>query len=1031
MKRVFRVILILSCVSKLSASVINVPDDFASIQPALEAAEVGDSILVGPGTYYENLDFVIKNLYVSSTDGADATIIESVTGNTPTVRIYYSGNCTFNGFTVTGASGAPGILVYSSNTTVTNCDIWGNHASYRGGGIFIDVYSSINLTGNKIHHNISDDIGGGISVYFTDETIISQNEIFENEAPRGSAIYSGFGGRDHLMVFSHNLIYRNKNLIPLNSSVYLDTDDNICYNNTVALNEGGFFVRRDNNNIIHSNIIAFNEIGYITSSNSSVARYNCIYGNGLGDTSAYLYGINEDPLFKDTSVNDFSVISHSLCINAGHPDSIYNDIDGTTNDIGFIPYLQTLPVGLSPNINEDRQDRIVNHNPTFEWILYDSTSSSQTGFELQVGRLYNPFDSIIWDYYDFNNSDSMIIYSGGSLIDGKKYYFRLRLTNINGAGDWTYRSFQMNLLPPVPDPLLPNENINAGINGVQLRVDTVFSLEHDTITYDFELYSDSLLNNLFFSHYNSELPQSQIINGLSPNSKYWWRSRTFDSREYSNWSDSVSFNTRENSIINVPSDYNTIQEALNIASQGDTILLAPGIYVGDGNRNLLPGGKGVVIKGSGGAENTIIDCQGTEENPQRAIKVVVPLDTILSLDGITIQYGFFEEGGGAVYCSDSPLYIKNCIFRKNTARWGGALHLVNSESVIENCIFDSNYTFYDGAAIYGLGNGSLVYNCKFYGQDGRDGTAIYNMDRSVIRGCVFKQNKSWKSAVLYCHPYTEIISCKFIENHPGQSGSLCYEGNLYDSCLFVNNDGNGYLISYGWWEEGNIENCTFAYNRDVISLTGSMANIKNTIFAFNQGNAIKCSSYQIDPMDPSSIFPSVLHLSYSDLYSNGTDFEESCVSPYYNSNGNISFDPIFCDTSSETYELDGNSPCLDSGEDGVNIGGLEYGCGATEIDTQASNIPEDFYLYQNYPNPFNLTTKIDYVLPRKSNILIRVFNILGQEITTLIDTKQPVGSHSVFWGGNDKWGNEVGSGVYFYTIEAGSYFESKRMILLK
>jgi len=417
MKKVFQVIIIILCATNIYAGIINVPDDYTSIQSAIQAAEVGDSILVGPGTYYENIDFVIKNLYVSSTNGADVTIIESVTGNIPTVRIFYAGYCTFNGFTVTGANGAPGILAYSSNTTITNCDIWGNHASYRGGGVFSDIYGSINLIGNKIHHNIADDIGGGFAVVFSKETIVSNNEIFENEAQRGSAVFASRADRYHPMVFSDNLIYRNKNLIPKNSSVYLTSDDNICYNNTIALNEGGFSVRRDNNNIIHSNIIAFNEIGYITSSDNSVARYNCIYGNGLGDTSAYLYGINEDPLFNDTSINDFSLLSHSLCINSGHPDSNYNDIDGTTNDIGSIPFLQSIPVSLFPSIVEDRQDRIVSHHPTFRWSHYDTLSSLQTGYEIQVGKLNNPFDSIIWDFYDFNNSDSMVVYSGDSLID--------------------------------------------------------------------------------------------------------------------------------------------------------------------------------------------------------------------------------------------------------------------------------------------------------------------------------------------------------------------------------------------------------------------------------------------------------------------------------------------------------------------------------------------------------------------------------------------------------------------------------------
>jgi flagellar hook assembly protein FlgD len=94
-------------------------------------------------------------------------------------------------------------------------------------------------------------------------------------------------------------------------------------------------------------------------------------------------------------------------------------------------------------------------------------------------------------------------------------------------------------------------------------------------------------------------------------------------------------------------------------------------------------------------------------------------------------------------------------------------------------------------------------------------------------------------------------------------------------------------------------------------------------------------------------------------------------------------------------------------------------------------IPTDFKVEQNYPNPFNPSTTIKYALPMEALVTVRIYNMLGQEIKTLVNNNKPAGSYSVMWNGDDNFGNKVSSGAYIYTVKAGEYFTNKKMLLIK
>lgn len=110
-------------------------------------------------------------------------------------------------------------------------------------------------------------------------------------------------------------------------------------------------------------------------------------------------------------------------------------------------------------------------------------------------------------------------------------------------------------------------------------------------------------------------------------------------------------------------------------------------------------------------------------------------------------------------------------------------------------------------------------------------------------------------------------------------------------------------------------------------------------------------------------------------------------------------------------------------------GGIIYGTPAG-IDDEVNN-PNEFALRQNYPNPFNPQTSIEFNLPRDSRAKLSVINILGQKVRTLVDNLLPAGSHTVIWDGLDDKGEDMPSGVYFYTFTADGSFCSRRMLLIR
>lgn len=101
------------------------------------------------------------------------------------------------------------------------------------------------------------------------------------------------------------------------------------------------------------------------------------------------------------------------------------------------------------------------------------------------------------------------------------------------------------------------------------------------------------------------------------------------------------------------------------------------------------------------------------------------------------------------------------------------------------------------------------------------------------------------------------------------------------------------------------------------------------------------------------------------------------------------------------------------------------------LEVSPEFIPREFALYDNYPNPFNPVTTIQYDLPRAGPVSLRIYNLLGGEVRTLVNGRQPAGHYALEWNGRNAAGQAVGSGIYFYRLVAGDFSATKKLVLAR
>jgi parallel beta-helix repeat protein len=186
----------------------------------------------------------------------------------------------------------------------------------------------------------------------------------------------------------------------------------------------------------------------------------------------------------------------------------------------------------------------------------------------------------------------------------------------------------------------------------------------------------------------------------------------------------ITVSTARAETLHVPGDYSTIQDGIDAAVNGDTVVVADGMYTGAGNRDIDFGGKSIVVMSENGPAFTTIDCAGDSANHYRGFDFHTGEDSNSVVRGFTIINGWADNGGG-IYCHNSSPSITDNMIIGNTAAgfsygYGGGIYLYQSSSSITDNIISGNTARGSGGGIYSWDSASILDGNTITGN-----TAIY------------------------------------------------------------------------------------------------------------------------------------------------------------------------------------------------------------------------------------------------------------------------------------------------------------------
>ena len=334
----------------------------------------------------------------------------------------------------------------------------------------------------------------------------------------------------------------------------------------------------------------------------------------------------------------------------------------------------------------------------------------------------------------------------------------------------------------------------------------------------------------------------------------------------------------------VPADFSTIQDAINDANNGDTIIVADGIYTGNGNCDIDFRRKAITVCSENGPENCIIDCNGTEGKLHTGFLFHSGEDVNAVLDGFTITNGYATGGGGIFCMHHSSPTITNCTISGNKSKGsgGGVCCMENSSPRITNCSIIGNSSEYDGGGIICRMSSSspTITNCTISGNKSKgSGGGISCMEGSnpTISNCSIIGNSSERDGggIVCVSSSPTITNCIISGNK-----SKHYGGGMFNGGIFGPNPGNP-----------TVTNCIFTANRAYYG--GGM---------YNPSSSSTVTNCILWADVPSEIYGGTPIVTYSNVQGGWTGV------------GNINADPCFADPNNEDYHLKSQAGRWDADE---------------------------------------------------------------------------------------------------------------------
>ena len=259
--------------------------------------------------------------------------------------------------------------------------------------------------------------------------------------------------------------------------------------------------------------------------------------------------------------------------------------------------------------------------------------------------------------------------------------------------------------------------------------------------------------------------------------------------------------------LRIPGQYPTIQGAIDAAADGATVLVADGIYTGDGNRDIDFRGKAVTLTSENGPGNCLIDCQGSTDEQHRGFYFHSDEDANSVINGLAITNSYFLEGRGAIYCYGSSPTITNCTISGNWTEWGGsAISCWGSNATISGCTISDNWVEeekWDRAAIFCVQSNATITGCTIRNNMC---SGIHTWKSSpTIKNCIVTGNSTeGVGGGIYCYEGSSTISNCTITGNSASSGGGIYNYNAFPTltnCILWDNWPEQISIVWVYWPE--------------------------------------------------------------------------------------------------------------------------------------------------------------------------------------------------------------------------------------
>lgn len=343
-----------------------------------------------------------------------------------------------------------------------------------------------------------------------------------------------------------------------------------------------------------------------------------------------------------------------------------------------------------------------------------------------------------------------------------------------------------------------------------------------------------------------------------------------------------------------------------------------------------------------------------------------------------------------IYCrNDSTASLetairKNTITKDSAASYSGyGIYTRESPSVDSNTVSFYNY------GIWAMGD------CP---------TIIYNTIHCAGMGI---HARSTDGAVVWCNKFTGQFSRAIDYWHADvntQANAICPD-------TINGNDNCGYGLYFGPWGDGEVWfNRFFNCHASGAAVLGSYPN-------FGDDEDVGGNWFRIPDTSAKALTSSTGIYAERCLWELGDSILDSAIyiDPWVD--GSVDFEPFLRVPPQSGEPLPPYEPPPDAKR--------------SVAKEENSQLPRSYALDQNYPNPFNPVTVISYALPEESEVRLTIYNVLGQRVVELVNEMQSPGYYRVTWDGKDESGGSCASGVYLYTIKAGDFAQSRKMMLLK